>query len=60
MTCTHQCNQGRNCTCTVRPDDADQYDTWEAIFKRLAVGIALLAIGGSVCMILFAVAISAI
>jgi len=54
MTCTHDCNQGRTCTCTERQGDPDAYDTWEAIFNRLAIGLALMACGATVALVVLA------
>lgn len=56
MSCTHDCNQGRTCTCicTDRHSDPDAYDTWEAIFNRLAIGLALMACGATVALVVLA------
>lgn len=65
MTCTHDCNQGRQCVCATHPSmdtlqaDIDAgFDTWDEIYMRVCVtGIVAFA-SMSIGMFLLAMAIS--
>lgn len=64
MTCTHNCNQGRTCTCDdslhvcSQPDDTVP-DVWEEIHRMLCAAVLVFTLGICVGIVLIKAGIAA-